>query len=176
MTSSANKLESSTNSYKNGSYKQVNGKKQPIKSIGKPIYNTQMYILDSNLQPVPVGVTGELYIGGEGLARGYLNQQKLTKEKFIPNPFREQANARVYKTGDLAKYLPDGQIEYLGRIDNQVKIRGYRIETQEIETDRATIQTGRMVIQATGQNKIQVTTTERTIQTDSCLSYQALKL
>ncbi|NEQ78399.1 MAG: amino acid adenylation domain-containing protein [Okeania sp. SIO2C9] len=132
--SSANKLESSTNSDKNGSYKQVNGKKQPIKSIGKPIYNTQMYILDSNLQPVPVGVTGELYIGGEGLARGYLNQPKLTKEKFIPNPFREQANARVYKTGDLARYLPDGQIEYLGRIDNQVKIRGYRIETQEIET------------------------------------------
>ncbi|GFZ92165.1 amino acid adenylation domain-containing protein [Okeania sp. KiyG1] len=132
--SSVNKLESSTNSDKNGSSQQVNGKKQSIQSIGKPIYNTQMYILDSNLQPVPVGVTGELYIGGEGLARGYLNQPQLTKEKFIPNPFREQANTLFYKTGDLARYLPDGQIEYLGRIDNQVKIRGYRIETQEIET------------------------------------------
>ncbi|NEQ81204.1 MAG: amino acid adenylation domain-containing protein, partial [Moorea sp. SIO2I5] len=135
--SSVNKLESLTKSDKNGSYQQVNGKKpsiQSIQSIGKPISNTQMYILDSNLQPVPIGVTGELYIGGEGLARGYLNQPKLTKEKFIPNPFREQGNALFYKTGDLARYLPDGQIEYLGRIDNQVKIRGYRIETQEIET------------------------------------------
>ncbi len=101
--------------------------------IGRPIANTQIYILDSHLQPVPIGVPGELHIGGLGLARGYLNRHDLTKEKFIPNPFSNDPHSRLYKTGDQARYLSDGNIEYLGRIDNQVKIRGFRIELGEIE-------------------------------------------
>ncbi|MDZ8090959.1 MAG: amino acid adenylation domain-containing protein [Nostoc sp. DedQUE05] len=111
--------------------------------IGKPIDNTQMYIVDSNFQPVPIGVTGELYIGGVGLANGYFNRPELTKQKFIPNPFGRSRGDRegqfshsefLYKTGDLARYLPDGNIEFLGRIDHQVKIRGFRVEPGEIET------------------------------------------
>jgi amino acid adenylation domain-containing protein len=101
--------------------------------LGRPIANTQIYILDTQNQPVPIGVPGELHIGGLGLARGYLNRPDLTDEKFIPNPFSDESSSRLYKTGDLARYLPDGNIEYLGRIDNQVKIRGFRIELGEIE-------------------------------------------
>ncbi|MFM6517798.1 MAG: amino acid adenylation domain-containing protein, partial [Microcystis panniformis] len=115
--------------------------------IGRPISNTQVYILDACLQPVPVGVAGELHIGGVGLARGYFNRPELTQEKFIPNSFEKDEvipptplnkggnePSKLYKTGDLCRYLPEGNIEYLGRIDNQVKIRGFRIELGEIET------------------------------------------
>src|SRR3989338_6616486 len=102
--------------------------------IGKPIGNTTMYILDANLQPVPIGVPGELHIGGVGLARGYLNRPELTAEKFIPDPFSKGMGGRLYKTGDLARYLEDGNIEFMGRMDHQVKIRGLRIELGEIES------------------------------------------
>ena len=107
--------------------------------IGRPIANTQLYILNQNLQPVPIGVIGELYIGGVGVARGYRNRQDLTNEKFLKNPFAtekdklDQQNLILYRTGDAARYLPDGNIEYVGRLDQQVKLRGLRIELEEIE-------------------------------------------
>lgn len=101
--------------------------------IGRAIANMQTYVLDSDLQPVPIGVWGELYIGGIGVARGYLHQPELTSEKFIPNPFSDRPGSRLYKTGDRVRYRSDGQIEFSDRIDNQVKIRGFRIELGEIE-------------------------------------------
>jgi amino acid adenylation domain-containing protein len=104
-----------------------------IVPIGFPVANTQIYILDPNLSPVPVGVSGELYIGGVQVARGYLNRPDLTAERFIPDPFSKDPKAKLYKSGDLARYRADGAIEYLGRIDFQVKIRGLRIELGEIE-------------------------------------------
>ena len=115
----------------------------PLPPIGHPIANSQLYIVDDHLQPVPIGVPGELHISGDGLARGYLNRPELTAEKFIPDPFSDKPGDRLYRTGDLARYLPDGNIEFLGRIDNQVKIRGFRIELGEIEavlTQHPTIQ------------------------------------
>lgn len=102
--------------------------------IGRPFPNTQLYILDQYFQPVPIGIKGELYIGGAGVTRGYFNRPELTAEKFIQNHFSNNAEARIYKTGDAARYLADGNIEFIGRLDNQVKIRGFRIELGEIET------------------------------------------
>ncbi|MEH1860172.1 MAG: amino acid adenylation domain-containing protein [Nostoc sp.] len=101
--------------------------------IGRPIPDLQVYLLDRYGQPVPIGVPGEMYIGGAGVVRGYLNRPALTPERFIPNCFSDKLNARLYKSGDLARYLPNGDIEYLGRIDHQVKVRGFRIELGEIE-------------------------------------------
>ncbi|WP_315863871.1 non-ribosomal peptide synthetase [Crinalium epipsammum] len=121
----------------------LDSEEKTVISIGRPISNTQIYILDEYLQPVPIGVVGELYISGDGLARGYLNRAELTAEKFISNPFSKDSPLSsllpplplsLYKTGDLGRYLADGNIEFIGRIDNQIKIRGFRIELGEIES------------------------------------------
>jgi amino acid adenylation domain-containing protein len=108
-------------------------RESPEPVIGRPIANTKIFLLDKGLKPVPIGVPGELHIGGDGLARGYLNRADLTAEKFIPNPFSDAPGERVYKTGDLARYQPDGMIKFLGRTDHQVKLRGFRIELGEVE-------------------------------------------
>ncbi len=123
--------------------------------IGKPIDNTQTYILDDNLNPVPVGIPGELYIGGMGVSSGYLNRPELTAEKFISDPFSEHNHTYLHKTGDLARYMPDGTIEFLGRIDHQIKIRGYRIEPGEIESllhQHAAVREAAVVVRNIRQN------------------------
>jgi aspartate racemase len=101
--------------------------------IGRPLSNTQAYVLDADMQPVVIGSAGELYVGGDGLARAYLNRPGLTAERFVPDPFSAEPGARLYRTGDLCRYLPDGNIEFLGRRDRQFKIRGFRVELGEVE-------------------------------------------
>jgi hypothetical protein len=103
-------------------------------TIGPPIHNTRFYVLDGKLQPTPTGVPGELHIGGDGVAKGYFRNAPLTADRFIPDPFSKQPADRLYKTGDLVRYRPDGHLEFLGRLDNQVKVRGFRIELGEIES------------------------------------------
>lgn len=105
-----------------------------IPSLGRPISNMQIYLLDPRLRPVPIGITGEIHVGGVGLARGYLNRPRLTAERFVPDPFSRIPGARLYKTGDMARFLADTEIEFVGRVDQQVKVRGFRIELGEIET------------------------------------------
>ncbi len=125
------------------------GSDQRAVPIGRPIHNTQIYLLDHRLQPVPVGVPGELFIGGVGLARSYLNRPELTAEKFIPHPFSAEPGARLYRTGDLARYRPDGNLEFLGRIDDQAKIRGFRVEPGEVEAvlrEHPTVREGAVVV------------------------------
>jgi acyl carrier protein len=108
--------------------------------IGRPVANLQAYILDEQCQPVPIGVPGQLYLGGAGLGRGYLNRPDLTAQRFIPHPFSPDPGARLYQTGDLARYLADGNIEFLGRADFQIKIRGQRLEPGEIEAALASLE------------------------------------
>ncbi|EEF60272.1 non-ribosomal peptide synthetase [Pedosphaera parvula] len=128
-------------------------------TIGRPLANKQVYILNEQQEPVPVGVPGELFIGGSGLARGYLHQAQLTSEKFIPHPFSADPSARLYRTGDLAAYLPDGNIEFIGRTDHQVKLRGFRIEFGEIEavlTQHSAIREAVITLQGESSNNKQL--------------------
>lgn len=123
-------------------------------TIGRPIANTQIYILDAERQPVPIGVAGELYIGGDGVTLGYLNREKHTAERFLTNPFLPDAAARMYRTGDLARYRPDGRVEFLGRIDHQVKVRGFRVELGEIESILSSHAAVRQVVVFTLNNQL----------------------
>ncbi len=141
--------------------------------IGRPLSNTQVYVLDRHFRPVPIGVSGELCIGGDGLAVGYLNRPELTAEKFVPNPFDGHDAPRLYRTGDLVRWLPNGSIEFQGRIDHQVKIRGFRIELGEIETMLgrhpqvrqafAMVSPGNLVQDASGAGADTISSTERKI-------------
>ncbi len=147
-------------------------------NIGKPVHNITAYVLDPDRKPVPEGIAGELYIGGEGLARGYLNRPELTAERFMPNPFasaedqKNGKNLRIYKTGDVVRWLPDGDIQYMGQNDGQVKIRGYRIELGEIENKLAShpmIETCTVMVRKKKQDKVIVayyTVRETTRETD----------
>jgi amino acid adenylation domain-containing protein len=124
--------------------------------IGRPIFNTQIYLLDGSLNPVPIGVVGEIYVGGDNLARGYLNDADLTKQKFIRNPFVPDPQARLYKTGDLGRYRPDGNLEFIGRVDSQVKVRGFRVELGEVETvlrSHPTVSDALVALADTGMDK-----------------------
>jgi amino acid adenylation domain-containing protein/thioester reductase-like protein len=134
----------------------------PTVPLGQPLANTQVYVLGEQLQPVPIGVPGELYIGGAGLARGYLNQPELTAARFIKNPFVSESKERLYKTGDQVRYLSDGNLEFLGRVDRQVKIRGFRIELEEIETT---------LKQHSGIQEVVVTATEETLGNKRLVAY-----
>src|SRR5262249_38110429 len=128
-------------------------------SIGRPISNSRAFVLDRRLLPCPVGVAGELHIAGDGLARGYLNRPAMTAEKFIPDPFSDAPGSRMYKTGDLARYLPNGEIEFLGRADHQVKIRGFRIEPGEIEIAlgrHQSVRDGVVLVSERGEDKLLV--------------------
>ncbi|MDC9612612.1 amino acid adenylation domain-containing protein [Xenorhabdus khoisanae] len=129
---------------------------QPYPTMGRPLENTRLYLLDNAGYPVPLGAVGELYISGAGVARGYLNQPELTAERFLPDPFSHKPDARMYRTGDLARYLPDGDLEFLGRNDHQVKIRGFRIELGEIEarlTEYPTVSEAVVMAQGKGQDR-----------------------
>ena len=134
-------------------YKFQPGKPGKLVPIGRPIPNAKVYVLDTHLNLLPVGVPGELYIGGLGVARGYLNLPEETQQKFIPDPFSEKSDARLYKTGDLVRYLPDGNLELLGRLDNQVKIRGFRIELEEIEAVIGEYQGVRQAVVTLGEER-----------------------
>jgi aspartate racemase len=128
--------------------------------IGRPVANTRVYILDLHMQPTPIGIKGELYTGGDGLGRGYLGRSELTAERFIPNPYGDTPGESLYKTGDIARYLADGNIEFLGRIDQQVKIRGFRIELGEIEstlTRHPGIKESAVLVQKNGSKTEQLT-------------------